>query len=283
MNLRETYAYMKENGFHVHREGHGKTLWTDGITMIVTKSRGVMDSRAERNIQSAVRRAIEARRKPKPEPIVQKPAEPNPNRRIVTPTLTAPLHMIARNPDTVPPPPKENPPVLQKPTTKVIGSKKQYDPTDLQLINIRLKELFDQRYTLEEITQTINKEGFLNAQGQKFSVSAILYIMHKAGLRRHKTKAERQALLKQAKAVIANGMKLPQPPTNPFLAGAGTMSAPITASAPKFELAAPQPQPTPTPAVQYAEPPSMQAVRDILRDDKITAEKRIKIALAYLE
>lgn len=179
--------------------------------------------------------------------------------------------------------------MLTKHTIPVVGNKKQYNETDLQVINIRLKELFDQRRTLEEITDTVNKEGFLNAQGKPFTVSAVLYIMHKAGLRRHKTKAERQALLKQAKAVIANGMKLPQsmtapkPPTNPFLAGAGSQPAPITAPAPKFELATPQPQPTPTPAVQYAEPPSMQAVRDILRDDKITAEKRIKIALAYLE
>lgn len=126
---------------------------------------------------------------------------------------------------------------------------------------LRIKELFDERYTHKEMTDKLNQEGFRNAQGDPIKSSLVVEFCHKMGLRHFASMKDRKKAAREEKKVISRMLTLPTVPA----------SMPI----PK--------EPMPPSSVKYEEPPSMAAVRDILRDDKISPEKRIKIALAYLE
>lgn len=299
MKAREIEIFMRENGFRVERTNKLKTFWTDGTSRIVTHAHGMGDPKAEANLRAEVKRALQVRpvitksvesigtgilqaclwcrkdfkaphvtgvcqqceaqqrEKEEDRKLIQAQETNQPTRRIVRPELKAPLLEFVRNPGTQPAVKREPEPKKEERPLSSWGSP-MYTKDEKELIMLKIKELFLAGLSYARIAQEMTNYGFRTTAGNPFEVDTVYYFTTKLGLRRN------QQRVAPKKAAIA-----------------APVAPPPTAMAPP--IAAPKQEPDPAAPMSYADPPSIDKIKAILQDQNISPEKRIKIALAYLE
>lgn len=237
-----------ENGFWADRSTKHGTIWTDGISRIMSSRGASQTPRTEKKRLLDIKRAVAKREalKPKEESAVQMEQNRDPKRIIVS------------NPGMPKPEPLKAPLLAGLASLKTPEKSKSdyfqaYDPAEKDKLCLRIMELFEAGHTHGGITKILGMEGFKSMKGEPHKQGAISSWIHQLGLKRNK-------------------------PRTPDPVHAVKAPAPVT------PLPAPKPRPEPIPeAARCSRPHVSDDMLAILKDPTISDAKKVKLVLTYLE
>lgn len=307
LNPRDMVAYLRENGFHfVRRTKHGH-LYSDNISRILVPGTPG-DHRSLKNTRSEVRRALKKREEVLGRPVLEAlPKEEieamngftdvtrEPKRVVVQPklaTLGDVMGKIIITGEKKVEEEKETPVETkeEKVDRRTLRTGTRYSDEDKEKLHTRITQLFDIGCMHIEIADKLNEEGYTNSQGQPMTVGNVSQICRALNLRRRASPARITQVDPVAERVRSLAANIPAPPKAPE-----PMSTPEDPNVTRSYVNPDSPADVRVATERRKEVAAAAAPRgdeilisrdellSILTHPKFSAEKKVRLILAFLE